>query len=1043
MAAKIIEQYKIEADNVKVDVQVKGGEGLIKTYNLAVPEIKQATLSLLDEIKDELIVEVQVTGKEILDPKVINKLKERFGKIAVVILEKKLPYMNDETKNLLVNKLVRDMLGLGDIEFLLNDTWLEEIVINSANEPVRVYHKKYGWLETNIKIQDEPQILNYSNIIARRVGRQITTLNPLLDAHLITGDRANAVLYPIASKGHTITIRKFARDPWTVIDFIENQTVTSEIMSMIWLGMQYEMNILVSGGTASGKTSLLNVILPFIPLNQRIITIEDTRELELPVYLYWVPLVTRLPNPEGRGEICMYPGSFFVNGDGELTEISEYVEKKLSKQSKRINKNIIAAEGDGDTVLAGDPLTLDYKREKIKAFTKNLNRKYICDVICNDGTKFSITENTKLPVLSKEGKINLLNPFEIKKSGGYLPLFTKININADIQNIKLFDIFDVKDIYACDIKNEYIVLENNLRSKFKLKELASRLGIKRQSLGYYRTTGIVNMYILKRMIELSDCSLDYFENKIKYLKGRGTTANLVKIPREVNEDLAYFAGFVLAEKFIGKNKIVISQKEDIAYILQNLVKNLFGLDIKCHKDEYNRYYILSSVVSHLMKQLFCADGAKNIRVSKIIMKSPENIIAAFLSGYIDGDGTVDYGRVALSSINGAIINEFKYLFTRLGVRSSIYSYKRMDRLNKIYTLNITARKDLQIACNLLRFRKKLNRKKANGTLKKQFEEGTIRNRIPVSWVIKYIQVFKNYLTKKERYNYYYRYIQDINKTISRDRLSKLVSLLSTRVNTTKEEENSLKILNELSKDDIEYVKIKDVKIKKNTRNIPSYDLTPENSKYFVAGNGNFTLVEDTMLDLLVNSLRMRPDRIILGEIRRKRDAEVLFESMHTGHSVYSTVHANTVAETIQRLINPPIEVHENLLQAVHLNVVMFRDRRRGIRRVFQVGEFLSSEEETQVKIKPNIIYRWKPGVDKIVQHGVSTKFYEEINRHTGLSDNEISKDMLEKRKILDWMVRNKIRQVNDVGKVMKEFYLDPDNVIKIVNRNGNPSELLR
>ncbi|MBI2670848.1 CpaF family protein [Candidatus Woesearchaeota archaeon] len=493
---------KISADKVKLDVQIKGGIGSIKNYYLLLPDIRPATLALLNEIKDELIVEVQVTGKEILDPTVIDKLKERFAKIASIILEKKLPLTKPETNSILVNKLVRDMLGLGDIEFLLNDTWIEEIVINSAIEPVRIYHKKYGWLETNIFIPTESQILNYSNIIARRVGRQITALNPLLDAHLVTGDRANAVLYPIASKGHTITIRKFARDPWTVTDFIENQTVNSEIMSIIWLGMQYEMNILVSGGTASGKTSLLNVMLPFIPPNQRIITIEDTRELELPVYLYWVPLVTRLPNPEGKGEI-------------------------------------------------------------------------------------------------------------------------------------------------------------------------------------------------------------------------------------------------------------------------------------------------------------------------------------------------------------------------------------------------------------------------------------------------------------------------------------------------------------------------------------------------------------TMLDLLINSLRMRPDRIILGEIRRKRDAEVLFESMHTGHSVYGTVHANTVGETIQRLINPPIEVAENLLQAVHLNVVMFRDRRRGIRRVFQVGEFLASEEEGNVRVRPNIIYRWKPGVDKIVQHGTSTKFFEEVNRHTGLSDSEIQSDLRDKQKILDWMVKNKVRQVNDVGKVMKDYYIEPEIVLKVINKNSDPKELLK
>src|SRR3989344_922240 len=120
---------------------------------------------------------------------------------------------------------------------------------------------------TNISMKDltdpeafsaiKQRFINYANIIARRVGRQITVLTPLLDAHLITGDRINAVLYPVDTKGNTITIRKFARDPFTIIDFINNKTCDGDTASLIWLAMEYEMNVLISGGTGSGKTSFL------------------------------------------------------------------------------------------------------------------------------------------------------------------------------------------------------------------------------------------------------------------------------------------------------------------------------------------------------------------------------------------------------------------------------------------------------------------------------------------------------------------------------------------------------------------------------------------------------------------------------------------------------------------------------------------------------------------------------------------------------------------------------------------------------------------
>jgi len=162
------------------------------------------------------------------------------------------------------------MLGLGDIELVLSDDHLEEIVVNSSDEPAWVYHKEKGWLKTDISFRDEDEIYNYASEIGRRVGKNISSLHPLLDAHLPSGDRTNAAtLYPISTTdGNTITIRRFARDPWTITDFIRNGTVDREVAAFLWLCLQYELNVIVSGGTGAGKTSLLNVLMPFIPLTR-------------------------------------------------------------------------------------------------------------------------------------------------------------------------------------------------------------------------------------------------------------------------------------------------------------------------------------------------------------------------------------------------------------------------------------------------------------------------------------------------------------------------------------------------------------------------------------------------------------------------------------------------------------------------------------------------------------------------------------------------------------------------------------------------------
>jgi archaeal flagellar protein FlaI len=182
---------------------------------------------------------------------------------------------------------------------------LEEIVVNNANEPIWVYHKKHGWLKTNLMVPTEKRIRHYATMIGREVNKEVTLLSPLMDAHLRDGSRVNATLTPISSFGNTITIRKFATDPWTIVDFINSKTISYDAAALLWLAIQNELSIMVVGGTGSGKTSMLNVVANFFPPNQRLISIEDTRELTLPKNLHWVPMETRLGNAEGKGEVTM------------------------------------------------------------------------------------------------------------------------------------------------------------------------------------------------------------------------------------------------------------------------------------------------------------------------------------------------------------------------------------------------------------------------------------------------------------------------------------------------------------------------------------------------------------------------------------------------------------------------------------------------------------------------------------------------------------------------------------------------------------------
>ena len=306
MDKKDIIEYDIVSDDLKITVSIqKDPEEYVHIYSLKLPKLEKATLNLLEEVRDDILSTIIIKPDALRDPAALEELKQKIKETAKDILKSKVKRIPESVLQYSIVYLTNEMLGLGNIEFLLDDDALEEIVINNSREPVWVYHKEYGWLITNIIVENEDQIENYASIVGRRVGRQINVLDPLMDAHLLSGDRVNSTLFPISTKGNTLTIRKFRRKPWTITDLINNNTLDLETASFLWLSLQYELSLIIGGGTASGKTTLLNVLMPFIPPNERIISIEQTRELNLPKFLHWVPLTTREPNPEEKGEISM------------------------------------------------------------------------------------------------------------------------------------------------------------------------------------------------------------------------------------------------------------------------------------------------------------------------------------------------------------------------------------------------------------------------------------------------------------------------------------------------------------------------------------------------------------------------------------------------------------------------------------------------------------------------------------------------------------------------------------------------------------------
>lgn len=307
---ELIYDYKLISDGMEAQVKIwKVPNEDVSVYELIVPKLSIGSNAFVDGMIELLLKNIPTELEDATDPKKVEEIKKRYLETVILEVRKRIPEEDDDVIKCLSSVIIHKIYGLGYIEVLLADDNIEEIAINGSTEPISIYHKRAGWLKSYIFVENEENIFNLSSDIGRRSGQQINSLHPIMDAYLLSGDRVASTLYPISTNGNTITIRRFARNPWTITQFVEKEInlFSKEVAAFIWLAMQYELNIIVAGGTASGKTSVLNVLSSFIPPTNRIISVEDTREISLPKSLRWnwVPMNSKNPNPEGEGEISM------------------------------------------------------------------------------------------------------------------------------------------------------------------------------------------------------------------------------------------------------------------------------------------------------------------------------------------------------------------------------------------------------------------------------------------------------------------------------------------------------------------------------------------------------------------------------------------------------------------------------------------------------------------------------------------------------------------------------------------------------------------
>ena len=281
---------------------------VVPQYNVFKQKYSSEEKLLLSELRENL-VDLAISSDESLqvnEDKLLNDIKNfLFAKLAN---NSQNNAISNEYLDNLARKLFQDLVGYGEIDPLIRDDNLEEIMVIGIDKPVFVYHREYGMMKTNILFKDAGEVMNLIDSIARQINRRIDQESPILDGRLPDGSRVNATIPPISADGPSMTIRKFKRDPLTIIDLINSKTISVERAAFFWLcfdGLGVKSaNAIISGGTSSGKTTTLNALSSFINPKERIITIEDTLELQIP-HEHVIRMETRPPNVENRGELTM------------------------------------------------------------------------------------------------------------------------------------------------------------------------------------------------------------------------------------------------------------------------------------------------------------------------------------------------------------------------------------------------------------------------------------------------------------------------------------------------------------------------------------------------------------------------------------------------------------------------------------------------------------------------------------------------------------------------------------------------------------------
>ncbi|MDA4123630.1 MAG: ATPase, T2SS/T4P/T4SS family, partial [Thaumarchaeota archaeon] len=881
----------------------------------------------------------------------------------------------------------RDYIKLGRIEVLMNDPRIEDISCDGPNIPLFIWHRDYESIPTSIMFKDDEELNTFASKLAYVSGKHISIANPIVDATLPDGSRIQ-ITYgkEVTRKGSTFTIRKFKGDPITIVDMLKYNTISPELGAYLWYLIEKRMSLLVAGGTASGKTTTLNALSMFIPPDQKIVSVEDTPELNLS-HKNWIQSISRGAGVAGEitlfdllkaalrqrpdiiivGEvrgveaytlfqaIASVTGDTLVlikqNGEVKLTPIGGFVDTHYDGDAERLPVHV-----DGAAVLSFN------KEGEVKFSPVQYVLRHRAQEVYTvryAGGAVRATGSHSVFVFDKKGKI--------------VP--------------RVLSEVTAEDIMVSFCGSQIERREPKIDAQAILQKVSGHKVLTERLKAYCPHCGSSGTkkkgkQTSKQRFWCNDCRRTFrespelrFLNELQPVAGEQLVSfqKSLAVPREipVDEDFARVLGIYMADGCVkthkgSSNVVFCLGAEEKKHFAQDTVDFFQGFGCSPSVEDRGTYVMLEynhSPLAEIFRD-FCGAKLQEKHIPAFIWDAPEAMVSAFLSGWeADGRRTLKGRRsVPITSVRKDLVEQLSWL-ARLNSRST-YISERSSKYPSVYiSTRGQSRADSIPAGLLLALKEKLG---------------------SAAFV---------HLPKKE------------NKTISKARAERaLQEIISTAKSPmTWEAATLVSTISSLLEGSLIASRV--LSIEKGPHDGFVYDISVPGTEAFFGGESPVAL-------------------------------------HNTGHGGLGTIHADSVEAAINRMTSEPMNVPKPLLGSTLDCLIMqlrIKLKDKSVRRMVHVAEIVGHESSSD-QIVLNNAFKWDPVSDQYQFSGRS-RLFEKITKRFGTPPEKIRRDLEDRKIFLKYLMAANVRDYKDVSQQIREFYSDKETVIERAMRTLGGSDI--